>query len=246
MAPEELVFLRRTRVLLTFARFRASTLGDAFRLDGHNVAALFELHSSRSGFPAVNAPLEHGSPDDTLIRAAQQGDRSAFGLLYSRYARMVHGILLCRVPQADVDDLVQDVFLHALPGLTSLREVSKFPGWLAAIARNRATDFHRRSKPADEFVEERTGVDADTPVRSTPPASHSSTEAHAALDAILSLPESYRETLILRLVEGMTGPEIAARTGLTHGSVRVNLHRGMQQLREILGRKAAPLTGGEL
>jgi RNA polymerase sigma-70 factor (ECF subfamily) len=44
----------------------------------------------------------------------------------------------------------------------------------------------------------------------------------------------------------MTGPEIAARTGLTHGSVRVNLHRGMQQLREILGRKASPPTGGAL
>jgi RNA polymerase sigma-70 factor (ECF subfamily) len=41
--------------------------------------------------------------------------------------------------------------------------------------------------------------------------------------------------LILRLVEGMTGPEISARTGLTHGSVRVNLHRGMQQLRVKLG-----------
>ena len=40
--------------------------------------------------------------------------------------------------------------------------------------------------------------------------------------------------MILRLVEGMTGPEIAARTGLTHGSVRVNLHRGMQQLRAKL------------
>jgi RNA polymerase sigma-70 factor, ECF subfamily len=207
------------------------------------VAALLELHSSRSGFPAVNAPLEHGSPDDALVRAAQQGDRSAFGLLYSRYARMVHGILLCRVPHADVDDLVQDVFLQALPRLTSLREVSKFPGWLAAIVRNRATDFHRRSKPADEFVEETTEVEADS---STPPTSHSSTEAHAALDAILALPESYRETLILRLVEGMSGPEIAARTGLTHGSVRVNLHRGMQQLREILGPKAAPISGGEL
>ena len=52
---------------------------------------------------------------------------------------------------------------------------------------------------------------------------------------IRSLPEAYRETLILRLVEGMTGPEIAARTGLTAGSVRVNLYRGMQQLREKLG-----------
>jgi RNA polymerase sigma-70 factor (ECF subfamily) len=54
------------------------------------------------------------------------------------------------------------------------------------------------------------------------------------LDAIRSLPDAYRETLILRLVEGLTGPEIAARTGMTPGSVRVNLHRGMEQLRAIL------------
>jgi RNA polymerase sigma-70 factor (ECF subfamily) len=59
------------------------------------------------------------------------------------------------------------------------------------------------------------------------------------LEAIRSLPESYREPLILRLVEGMTGPEIAARTGLTPGSVRVNLHRGMQHLRASL--KLPPL-----
>jgi RNA polymerase sigma-70 factor (ECF subfamily) len=185
------------------------------------------------------------SPDDALVRAAQQGDRTAFGLLYSRYSRMVHGILLSRVPYSDVDDLVQDVFLQALPRLNALREVSKFPGWLAAIARNRASDFHRRGKPHDEFSEESISEEIDPPPPCHP-APHSNAEAHAALDAILSLPETYRETLILRLVEGMTGPEIAERTGLTHGSVRVNLHRGMQQLREVLGRKAAPLTGGEL
>jgi RNA polymerase sigma-70 factor (ECF subfamily) len=46
---------------------------------------------------------------------------------------------------------------------------------------------------------------------------------------------SYRETLIMRLVYGMTGPEIAEATGLEHGSVRVNLHRGMKLLREKLG-----------
>jgi RNA polymerase sigma-70 factor (ECF subfamily) len=210
------------------------------------VAALFELRSSHPGFPAVNASTESASPDDALVRAARQGDRAAFGLLYARYARMVHGILLSRVPYSDVDDLVQDVFLQALPRLSSLREVSKFPGWLAAIARNRATDFHRRLKPEDALDEESDPAKTEQLPSSLPPSAHSSAEAHAALDAMLSLPESYRETLILRLVEGMTGPEIAARTGLTHGSVRVNLHRGMQQLREILSRKAAPLTGGEL
>ena len=194
----------------------------------------------------MNSPADIQSPDDALVRAAQQGDRSAFGLLYERYARMVHGILLSRVPYSDVDDLLQDVFLQALPRLSSLREISKFPGWLAAIARNRASDFHRSVKPLDAFDEVSTSHETSQQFPTTPPPSHSRAEAHAVLDAIRSLPEAYREPLVLRLVEGMTGPEIAARTGLTPGSVRVNLHRGMQQLRDLLGRKPASLSEGEL
>ncbi|HST11577.1 MAG TPA: sigma factor, partial [Terriglobales bacterium] len=84
------------------------------------------------------------SEDATLVGAAQRGDRAAFGTLYQRYARMVHGILLARVPIDDVDDLVQDVFLIALKRLTTLREADSFGSWLAAIARNRANDHYRR------------------------------------------------------------------------------------------------------
>ena len=62
----------------------------------------------------------------------------------------------------------------------------------------------------------------------------------AALQAIRRLPEAYRETLILRLVEGMSGPEIAVLTGLTPQSVRVNLHRGMVKLRLALGIAVEP------
>jgi RNA polymerase sigma-70 factor, ECF subfamily len=55
------------------------------------------------------------SPSDReLVIAAQGGDRDAFGLLYERYGRMVHGVLLARVPHDTVDDLLQDVFLLAL------------------------------------------------------------------------------------------------------------------------------------
>ncbi|HVF87893.1 MAG TPA: sigma-70 family RNA polymerase sigma factor, partial [Pyrinomonadaceae bacterium] len=60
-------------------------------------------------------------------------------------------------------------------------------------------------------------------------------EAAEVLEVIRSLPEAYCETLVLRLVEGMTGPEIAERTGLQPDSVRVNLHRGMKLLRAKLG-----------
>jgi len=205
------------------------------------VAALFELPSSRSGLAAVNATPELAGPDDALVRAAQSGDRHAFGLLYARYSRMVHGILLSRVPPGDAEDLLQDVFLQALPRLHSLRDASRFGAWLAAIARNRATDFHRHVRPDVTLDDESSSPAGDAPSPRTP---HSSAEARAVLDAILSLPEAYRETLLLRLVEGMTGPEIAARTGLRHGSVRVNLHRGMQQLRDILGSRARSQTSG--
>ena len=60
--------------------------------------------------------------------------------------------------------------------------------------------------------------------------------------AIRALPEAYRETLVLRLIEGMTGPEIARRTGLTPDSVRVNLCRGMKLLRQALDGTAATRT----
>src|SRR5438477_574372 len=63
-------------------------------------------------------------------------------------------------------------------------------------------------------------------------------EAEQVLLAIRSLPEAYREPLILRLVEGMSGPEIAEQVGMTPESVRVNLHRGMKQLREKLEERA--------
>lgn len=183
--------------------------------------------------------------DEAVVRAAQAGDRAAFGMLYARYARMVHGILLARIPREEVDDLVQDVFVQALPRLGALREAAKFPGWLAAIARNRATDYHRQARPAGSFAEEEGEERAGVRMPSAPGTTQAGAEARAVLEAIVELPEAYRETLILRLVEGMTGPEIAEKTGLTHGSVRVNLHRGMQLLREMLGRKAKSLTGSE-
>ena len=143
------------------------------------------------------------------VEAARAGDRAAFGKLYDDYGAMVHGILLTRVPGSEVDDLVQDVFMLALRKLSSLRDAEKFGGWLATIARNRANDFHRRTPTTLELDD-----DALASVRTVDPAPLDG-HAAAALAAIRSLPEAYRETLILRLVEGMKGPEIAVRTGLT-------------------------------
>ncbi len=184
--------------------------------------------------PVTGQSAADVSDDCLLVEAARQGDRSAYGRLYDRYARMVHGILLARVPLNDVDDLVQDVFLQALPRLHSLRDVTRFGAWLAAITRNRANDYHRQSVDEVELPDDLSANEAGGQETS----GIDDAEAACILAAVRSLPETYREPLLLRLVEGMTGPEIAARTGLTPGSVRVNLHRGMQQLREKLAQPA--------
>ena len=181
---------------------------------------------------AARIELSSCVPEDTsLVAEARAGDRSAFGHLYHLYARMVHGILLARVPGDAVDDLTQDVFLLAWRRLHTLRETSAFGGWLATIARNRAKDFFRRSP---RKLEEELCTDPIGPETQQPGPDSASL---AALAAVQSLPEAYRETLMLRLVEGMTGPEIAARTGLTPASVRVNLHRGMRMLRAKLSKE---------
>jgi len=169
-------------------------------------------------------PAGHAAEDGELVRTARGGDPAAFTRLYERYGRLVHGLLLARVGRDEVEDLVQDVFLTAWRRLDDLRDPAAFGGWIAMIARNRATDFQRRTA---DFVELPDNL--ESPGTASAPA-----DAHVALAAIRSLPDAYRETLILRLVEGLSGSEIAERTGLTPGSVRVNLHRGMKMLRDKL------------
>jgi RNA polymerase sigma-70 factor (ECF subfamily) len=143
----------------------------------------------------------------------------------------VYSILLTHLPRHAAEDLVQDVFLTALERLPALREPAAFPGWIAAIARRRAVDNFRAASRAP------VAADGDVARRAEDHAAGPEVQAQAGqvLAVIRQLPEAYRETLVLRLVQGMTGPEIAEVTGLTADSVRVNLHRGFKLLREALG-----------
>jgi RNA polymerase sigma-70 factor (ECF subfamily) len=168
------------------------------------------------------------SRESVLVAAVLAGNRDMFAGLYELYAPLVHGVLLARMPRSEVEDTVQEIFLHALRKLHTLRDSNAFGPWIAMIARNRAMDFHRRSHDTvsvEDYADDLRSRDSDQ------------SKAEEILAIIRTLPEAYRETLVLRLVEGMTGPEIAMHTGLTAPSVRVNLHRGMKLLRAKLGFK---------
>lgn len=190
---------------------------------------MYELEATMDILPmssqakaSIELPARETSIEFVLVKAVLEGDREAFGRLYDLYGALVHGILLARVPHAEVDDLVQDIFFHAFKKLPTLRDWAAFGPWIATIARNRAMDFHRRSRETVELSDDLQATDSST------------NRAAEVLELIRVLPDAYRETLVLRLVEGMTGPEISTRTGLTPASVRVNLHRGMKLLRAKL------------
>lgn len=160
------------------------------------------------------------------MAGARRNERDAFGRLHQYFARLVHAVIITRVPATEAADLTQDVFVLMLSKLTTLEDDQAFPAWLLEIARHRAAKFLRdrpRSAPLDETPE------AVAPDRSGWP------DAKKVLAALQTLPDAYAETLAMRLIEGLNGPDIAERTGLTPGSVRVNLHRGMAMLREKLG-----------
>jgi RNA polymerase sigma-70 factor (ECF subfamily) len=210
--------------------YELEVTADVLVMTGQGKAPIDRRHIEVA--PEVQAGLQSSdylesseSPESLLVKGVLAGNRDLFGRLYQLYAPLLHGILLARMPRSEVEDTVQEIFLHALKKLHTLRDTRAFGPWIAMIARNRAMDFHRRSRETVEITDDFRSADS------------SGSKAEEILAIIRTLPDAYRETLVLRLVEGMTGPEIATRTGLTPASVRVNLHRGMKLLRAKLGFK---------
>jgi RNA polymerase sigma-70 factor (ECF subfamily) len=159
------------------------------------------------------------------VALAKGGNQIACTELYRRYLPLVHGVLLARFRPSIADELTQECFVLAFQRLAQLREPEQFGPWIASIARRLRGPDNARELAMDEHFDVEDGH-AD-------PAQHA--EAVRMLDCIRQLPETYAETLALRLIEGMSGAEIAQLTGLTPDSVRVNLHRGMHKLRELIG-----------
>jgi RNA polymerase sigma-70 factor, ECF subfamily len=198
---------------------------------------------------AGRAPAWLPQDDVPLVRAAQSGDAASFDALYRRHARIIRAVLLGRVNRDDVDDLVQEAFLSAWRQIGHLRDPAAFGGWVVTIARHLHIDQARKARPT-ESLDSGHGREGDERGTGRPErwqsgvqedrAAGDRLDAARALQAIQGLPEAYRSTLLLRLVEGMTGPEIALRTGLTPDSVRVNLCRGMRLLREQLRWASGP------
>lgn len=150
----------------------------------------------------------------------------------------------------DAEEVTQDAFLRAYRALASY-EPARIEGlalrpWLAAIVVNLARNRHRRARTAARGggatsrnaafgAAQPGGPGADQPdddPGGSPEAALLRREAAATWAALLSdLPSVYRLPLILRYVGGLSTPEVAAALGRPEGTVRAQLHRGLQKLR---------------
>jgi RNA polymerase sigma-70 factor, ECF subfamily len=166
----------------------------------------------------------------TQVRQAR-GDPALFTPLYYRYRDPIYWYLRARVSSdEDAADLTQQVFLQALERLHQYQGRGSFAAWLFAIARNAASNSHRRPRSVEWDYLPPALQATDT---ETPEVDVMRRESIARVTQLLaSLPVNKRELVVLRFVSGLTIPDIAAVVGKSPETTRKELRRTLQTLKE--------------
>jgi RNA polymerase sigma-70 factor (ECF subfamily) len=173
-------------------------------------------------------------PEDTLVERAQGGDRAAFEELVRRTSRLVYARLYLETgDRHQAEDLLQETLLTAFRTLGQLTQADRFRPWILRIAQNAAIDAVRH-----ETRKKRTPVPAllqfrQDALETARPEAHAEREElrQQVLAILRELPEEYRLPLTLRYLVGADYETIQTQMGLTNGSLRGLLRRGMERLR---------------
>jgi len=198
--------------------------------------------------PAV-LPGAAGDPVvEGLVSRAQGGDLAAFNSLVLRFQDATYGLTLRMLGDpASAEDVTQDAFVRAWQRLDTFRGGS-FRSWLFTIAANRARDELRRRgrRPTSSLDEARDDPDrADIDPADSGPSAHDlveQAELRRALEAALrTLPDDWREVVVLADVQGLDYVEVAAVTGVPVGTVKSRLSRARGRLRDVI-RESAELS----
>jgi RNA polymerase sigma-70 factor (ECF subfamily) len=204
----------------------------------------------------MSTPTSEKSDWRRLLRQAQTGDPDSLGQLletYRAYLALLARLQIHRRLQGKIDpaDVVQDVFLEAHRNLALFRgsTEAEFAAWLRQILAARLANLVRHylgTKRRDLRLEREMAValdessrvlDSGLVARQSSPSERAARCEQAVLlaDALARLPYDQREVLVLRHLEELTFPEVAARIGRSVDSVKGLWTRGLDRLRRILG-----------
>lgn len=184
-------------------------------------------------------------PLDGVLEAARLGDTTALTALYREFHPGLVRYLTAHVG-SEAEDLASEVWLGVAARLDHLAaDLDAFRGLLYTIARRRAIDHHRkrtrrRTEPAapSTIASTRDLRDLETP------ADERIAGDEAVRDIVAMLPPAQADVVLLRVVAGLSTPEVAAIVGRSPGAVSVLQHRALRRLAEILADERSPRTGG--
>lgn len=166
-----------------------------------------------------------------LVGRARSGDRAAFEELVRRTTRLVYGRVYLETGDRELsEDLVQETFLRAFRSMGQVTDPAGFRRWLVAIAQSVVIDNWRRASRKRRTAPVQSSEEPAAPIENI-----DQIEARDKVRAILqSLPEEYRLPLTLRYLDGAECGSITLQLGLSPGSLRGLLYRGLQVLRRAV------------
>jgi RNA polymerase sigma-70 factor (ECF subfamily) len=182
--------------------------------------------------PALNP---RSPSDDELIRLAQGGKLDAFNQLYERYLPVVYKRVRYVIPQSDVEDVTQEIFITMLKSLKSFKGAAQFSTWLRTLTNRRVADYYRRRNPADSNQALDFG---ELELNEIPDSGENSggvlDERIMVRRALAAMPEQYREVLLLRFAEDLQFNEIAQIQGRSLEATKSLFRRAIADLRHTL------------
>lgn len=180
------------------------------------------------------------SDDLLLIRRCQQGDRKAFELLVASHTRYAGAVAMGVVGDYHAAlDVIQEAFIKVLDGIQRLENPERFRSWLRNVVRTTALDHLRRKRVVGRSGEALPGQDDTSQPLPAPSLQPEDVLAQAELREqiraeIAELPETQREVVYLKYIEGLSYEAIAEATGLTTGTIESRLFRARANLRKRL------------
>jgi RNA polymerase sigma factor (sigma-70 family) len=170
-------------------------------------------------------------PDEELMLRVRDGVGEMLGVLFDRYHSPLYNFY-CKLTgdRTLSEDLVQEVFFRILKYRQTYRPGTPFRAWVYQIARNTRVDHFRKQKPEVEWE-----VEMSPAVEPTDSAQQKQ-EAQLLHRALLELSEEKREVLVLSRFQELKYEEIARLMGCEVNTVKVRVHRALQELRQIFQR----------
>jgi RNA polymerase sigma-70 factor (ECF subfamily) len=172
--------------------------------------------------------------DETLVKQALKGKKSAWVSLVKRYEKSLYNYTLRMVSNpADAMDLMQDVFVAVFRSLSTFRGDSAFKGWMFKIAHYRCIEFYRRKRPTQSLDDLPEQIEESS---DECPEYHATSgqQAIALHKALQTLPINQKLVVELKFFQHCTFDEIAKQLGISVNTVKSRLYSGLDKLKDHL------------